>query len=151
MLVLIIQSCLSLCSPIDCSPPGSSVCGILQARILERVATSFSRQSARSRVKTCVSHVFCIAGGFFTTKPREKLWRTPKVISNDSGNIDWKYLTWELIDRWQASEIPVQLIMESSSWTYKACILCTVCSHIQQGNICLPWNDMQRSDQTGVL
>ena len=69
----------------------------------------------------------------------------------DSGNIDWKYLTWELIDRWQASEIPVQLIMETSSWTYKACILCILCSHIQQGNICLPWNDMQRSDQTGVL
>ena len=32
------QSCLTLCAPVDCSPPGSSVCGILQARILEWVA-----------------------------------------------------------------------------------------------------------------
>ena len=37
------QSCLTLCNPMDCSPPGSSVHGILQARILEWVAISFSR------------------------------------------------------------------------------------------------------------
>ena len=36
--VLVAQSCLTLCNPVDCSPPGSSVLGILQARILERVA-----------------------------------------------------------------------------------------------------------------
>ena len=37
-----LQSCLTLCDPLDCSPPGSSVHGILQARILEWVAISFS-------------------------------------------------------------------------------------------------------------
>ena len=37
-----LQSCSTLCDPIDCSPPGSSVSGILQARILEWVAISFS-------------------------------------------------------------------------------------------------------------
>ena len=37
------QSCLTLCDPVDCSPPGSSIHGIHQARILERVAISFSR------------------------------------------------------------------------------------------------------------
>ena len=37
-----LQSCLTLCDPIDCSPPGSSVPGILQARTLEWVAISFS-------------------------------------------------------------------------------------------------------------
>ena len=37
-----LQSCLSLCNPVDSSPPGSSVPGILQARILEWVAISFS-------------------------------------------------------------------------------------------------------------
>ena len=41
--VLIAQSCLTLCNPTDCSSPGSSVHGILQARTLEEVATSFSR------------------------------------------------------------------------------------------------------------
>ena len=40
------QSCLTLCNPVDCSPPGSSVHGILQARILEWVAISFSRGSS---------------------------------------------------------------------------------------------------------
>ena len=36
------QSCLTLCDPVDCNPPGSSVYGILQARILEWVVISFS-------------------------------------------------------------------------------------------------------------
>ena len=40
--VLVAQSCLTLCNPMDRSPPGSSVYGILQARILEWVAISFS-------------------------------------------------------------------------------------------------------------
>ena len=39
-------SCFSLCDPLDYSPPGSSVHGILQARILEWVAISFSRESS---------------------------------------------------------------------------------------------------------
>ena len=40
------QLCPTLCNPVDCSPPGSSVHGILQARILEWVAISFSRESS---------------------------------------------------------------------------------------------------------
>ena len=40
MLIKLLQSCLTLCDPTDCSPPGSSVHGILQARILEGVAIS---------------------------------------------------------------------------------------------------------------
>ena len=43
------KSCLTLCGPMDCSPPGSSVHGILQARILEWVAISFSTGSSRPR------------------------------------------------------------------------------------------------------
>ena len=41
-----LQSCLTLCNPMDCSPPGSSVCGILQARILKWVAMPSSRGSS---------------------------------------------------------------------------------------------------------
>ena len=44
-----LQSCLTLCDPVDCSPPGSSVHGILQARILGRVAISLSRGSSLPR------------------------------------------------------------------------------------------------------
>ena len=46
---LVTQSCLTLCNPMDCSPPGSSVHGILQARILEWVAIPFSRGSSQRR------------------------------------------------------------------------------------------------------
>ena len=53
------QSCLTLCDPVDCSPSGSSIYGILQARILEWVAISFSRGSSWPRNQTWVS---CIAG-----------------------------------------------------------------------------------------
>ena len=45
--VLVTQSCLTLCDPMDCSLPGSSVHGIFQARILEWVAISFSRRSSQ--------------------------------------------------------------------------------------------------------
>ena len=44
--MLVTQSCPTLCDPMDCSPSGSSVHGILQARILEMVAISFSRGSS---------------------------------------------------------------------------------------------------------
>ena len=53
--VLVAQSCLTLCDPMDCSPPGSSVHGILQARILEWVAISLSRESSWPRDQTCIS------------------------------------------------------------------------------------------------
>ena len=61
--VLVAQSCLTLCDPMDCGPPGSSVPGILQAKILEWVAISFSRGSSQPRDLT---HVSCTAGRFFT-------------------------------------------------------------------------------------
>ena len=49
------KSCLTLCDPMNCSPPGFSVYGILQARILEWVATSSSRGSSRPRDQIRVS------------------------------------------------------------------------------------------------
>ena len=61
------QSCLTtLCHPVDCSLPGSSGHGILQARMLEWAAVPSSRGSSRPREWTHVSHVFCTAGGLFT-------------------------------------------------------------------------------------
>ena len=54
---VVAESCPALCDPMDHIPPGSSVYGILQVRILEWVAISFSRGSSRPRDRT---HVFCI-------------------------------------------------------------------------------------------
>ena len=61
--MLVTQSCPTLCHLMDCSPPDSSVHGILQARILEWVAIPFSRGSSQPRNRSWVS---CIAGRFFT-------------------------------------------------------------------------------------
>ena len=58
------------CNPMDCSPPGSSVHGILYARTLEWVTIPFSRGSSQPRDRTWVS---CIAGRFFT------IWTTRKA------------------------------------------------------------------------
>ena len=53
----IAQSCPTLCNPMDCSPPGSSIHGILQARILRWVAISFSRGSSLPRDRTQISRI----------------------------------------------------------------------------------------------
>ena len=55
--VLFAQSCPILCDPMDCRPPGSSVHGILKARILEEVAIHSSRESSQPRGQIHVSHV----------------------------------------------------------------------------------------------
>ena len=47
--LLVAQSCLTLCDPMNCSPPGCTVHVILQARILEWIALPFSRESSRPR------------------------------------------------------------------------------------------------------
>ena len=84
----IAQSCPSLCDPMDCSPPGSSVHWILQARILEWVAISFSRGSSQLRDRTQVS---CIAGRRFT------LWATreaPNILKplNNCLSVSFLYI-----------------------------------------------------------
>ena len=53
LLLLVAQSCLTFCDPLDCSPPGSSIHGISQARILELVAISSSRESSWPSDGTC--------------------------------------------------------------------------------------------------
>ena len=65
-----------LCDPIDCSPPRSSVHGILQARILEWIAISSLRGSSQPRDQTHVSCISCVAGGFFTTEAL----RNPRLL-----------------------------------------------------------------------
>ena len=67
---VVTQSCPTLCDPMDCSPPGSSVHGILQARILEWVAISSFRGCSRPRDRTWA---FRITGRCFT------LWATKEA------------------------------------------------------------------------
>ena len=64
----LLQWCLTLCNLMHCSPPGSTVLGILQARILELVSMLSSRGTSRTRDQTCISCGSCIAGSFFSAE-----------------------------------------------------------------------------------
>ena len=57
VLALVAQLCPTVCDPMNCSPPGPSVHGILQARILEWIAIPFSRRSSQPRDQTWVSYI----------------------------------------------------------------------------------------------
>ena len=70
-----LQSCLTPCNPMDCSSPGSSVHGILQARILEWVAVPSSRRSSQPRDQTRVSRLLhWKAGSLPRASPGQPLW-----------------------------------------------------------------------------
>ena len=108
--VLVTQSCLTLCDPMDCSPPGSSVHGILQARILEWVSIHFSRGSSWPTDRTQVS---CIAGRFFT------VWATRKTSCTNICTyffrctyiIVLKTVLFSLILEWGVGLISVSYLM----------------------------------------
>ena len=82
--VSVVQSCLTLYDPMDCSLPGSSVHGSLQARILEWVVIPFSRGSSQPRDWTWV---FCITGRFFTLL---NTGEAPTAYNNLQWNIIYK-------------------------------------------------------------
>ena len=63
--VLVTQLCLTLYNPVDCSPPGFSVNGIPQARMLEWVATSSSRGPSPPGDRNCGSYISCIGRWIF--------------------------------------------------------------------------------------
>ena len=90
--LLVAQSCLTLCNPMDCSPPGSSVYGISQARIQERVAIPFSRASSQAS-----GQVSCTADKFFIFwATREALrWNVPPLKSMKGPGI-WNMSKWKL-------------------------------------------------------
>ena len=71
-MTIVTQSCLTLCGHIDCSPPGSSVHGIFQARILEWVAIFCSRGSSQIRTEPASLVFPALVGGFFTSAPPGK-------------------------------------------------------------------------------
>ena len=73
------QSWLTLCNPMDCSPPGSSVHGIFQARIVEWVTMPSCRVPSQPGDQTQVS---CTAGGFFT------VWATRRKVLPDLDDHD---------------------------------------------------------------
>ena len=89
-------SCRTLCNPMDCCPPGSSVHGIIQPRVPEWIATSSSREFSRPRDWTGISCVSCIGMKILYH------WATWKAIVSSLlygnftrlKNIHWVYMNW---------------------------------------------------------
>ena len=100
---LVTKPCLTLCNSMDCSPSGSSVREISQARILEWVAIPSSSESSTPRDRTCIS---CIAGGFFTTEPPGKSlkWCDTMDIKINNG----KEETVNNSDKWRCTNLGVK-------------------------------------------
>ena len=93
-LCLVAQSCPALCHPMDCSPLGSSVRGILQARILEWAAISSSRGSSWPRNRTCVSCIVRRILYHWATSETPQLRFTEKLKpSNQSHFIEELFLS----------------------------------------------------------
>ena len=85
--VKLFQLCPTLCDPMDCSPPGSPVQGILQAGISEWVTMCSSRGSSQSRNQTQVSCDSYSAGWFFTAEPPRKLWGTMLLLLSHFSHV----------------------------------------------------------------
>ena len=81
-----LQLCSTFCNPTDCSPPGSSVHGILQARTLEWVAMPSFRGSSQPRDQTCSFCSSYIVGKFFyhwaTRRSPKGKYYIPKIFRN---------------------------------------------------------------------
>ena len=95
-----LQLCLSLCDLMDCSPPGFSVHGILQARILEWVAMTSSRGSSQPGTDPGSLPSSALAGGFFTTSIT---WEAQKRAAWEKCKI------WEFLSFYQAQFTAVNL------------------------------------------
>ena len=92
------QLCPTLCDPMDCSPPGSSVHGIFQARVLEWVTISFSRGSSHPRDRTRVSRT---TGICFT------IWAIREAPVKYKGWHKWIYLQ----NRKRITDIEIRLLV----------------------------------------
>ena len=90
--VLFLQSCLTLCDPMNCSLPGFSVHGILQAEILEWVAMPSSRDSSQPRDQTHISYGSCTAGRFFTTEPLGKAQKLGNCVKQKNEYVTLKVI-----------------------------------------------------------
>ena len=130
---LAIQLCPALCDLINWSPPGSSVHGILQARILEWIAMPSSRGSSQPRDWTRVSH---IVGRFFT------IWATREALSCQLEAIIMKcrarnWLSggegWEKRASYSYEKFPVMMLTFycALEWKDKKCIKKLECKKSQ--------------------
>ena len=120
-----LQSCLTLCNPMNCSPPGSSVHGILQARILEWVAVPFSRESSQSADWTRVSCLLHWQAGSLVLvppgKPEYSAIKKNEIMSCATTWMDLKMIILNKLSQAEKTTIWYHLYVDSKKeykWTY---------------------------------
>ena len=91
MWVQLLSPCLAPCDLMDCGPPGSSVHGLLQARILEWVAIPFSRGSSRPRDRT---RVFCIGRWVLYHRATWEALQRLQMLTEDSTHLITRCTLW---------------------------------------------------------
>ena len=135
------QSCPALCHAMDCNPPGSSVHGILQARVLEWVAISFCRGSSPPRDWTQVS---CIAG----EPPGKAQWENKGVVTFLSSSVVITLFKFSVLGSvWGVSILPgnmfLNLLLYSCLWYISFSFsfislrhVCVVMSPLSFPNLC---------------
>ena len=109
----VVQSCPTLCDPMDYSPPGFSIHGIFQARILEWVAISFSRRSSSPRDQTRVSRI--VGRCFIVWTTREVKHRYTSLYKNIVFLLS-KYSVVECLDHME--DVNSQTIFWSCTFLY---------------------------------
>ena len=136
-IVLVTQPCPFLCDPVDCSPPGFSVHGILPPRILEWLAIPFSRASSRPRDRTCVSH---IAGRFFSIWATKFCTSPPEPVKQDgSQHLPHSKNVCEALQRVSDKYYALNIIIVSVTTKY---INKEIGS--QRGQVTRPWSHSKR-------
>ena len=135
---LVTQTCLTLCDPMDCSLTGFSVHRISQARILEWVAISSSRESSWPRDQTRISYVSFVAGRFFTnTEPWGKSFYSGRFSLNLQP-LGWVFLLWGLPRSVLAFKTDL-FLHHDFQWTVSFLKAETVSSHSPLNPQHLPW------------
>ena len=127
-----LESCPTLCDPIDGSPPGSPIPGILQARTLERVAVSFSNASKWKRKVKSLSHVRLLATQWTEAYQaplsmgfsRQEYWsRVPSPSPKEEWDLaicDNMDGPWGHYAKWNESDTERQILYDlSHKWTTK--------------------------------
>ena len=103
----VVRSCPTLCDPVECSPPGSSVPGISQTRILKWVAITFPRGSSRPRDQTRVSHV---AGRVFT------IWASEQTLPVGKKRSKLKCLSHTTSHLYLEPQTDIIKVLFDASW-----------------------------------
>ena len=145
------QSCPTLCNPVDCSLPGSSVHGILQARILEWVAISFSRGSSRPRGQT---QVFSIAGRHFNlwaTREAPGIHWDKTIIQQNTCTPMFTAVLFTIAKTWKQPKHPTTEEWIKKMWSVssvaQSCL--TLCNPMNRNTPGLPvHHQLPRSTQT---